>query len=195
MNRRQFIINSFKVGGIAALYNLGLSPKAIASWQDDLIGVISQKNTSVPPGCTKGAAIYSEATETNGAGVGADAIGQQFTPSGDCRLYSFEIVLGGISTGGNFTLRLGTSTDLTSYIEELTGSYPNGGGTVEIISVLNPYLTGSTTYYFGIIKTSGTTMMWRYNSAGSGGGVVAGSGWTMGGIGGHSKTGAVYKCA
>lgn len=191
MNRRQFIKQcglyvpaSLAIPSIARAFN-----PAVFEWF----------NASAPA-CTKDVSnlVMDQQVDDGDTALTAAAKGQSISYASPWSLYSIRLYFGYVPTGGTVTVRIGTSANLGTYIEEWAAVSVPSAGWVEFVSVLNSAYSASTTYYFGLIENSGDIYVGVDSSSPSYSGgayVPAGSTWAMGSPDtGIDMTAQVFKC-
>ena len=94
--------------------------------------------------------------------LGVDAYGQSFQVPATNGIYSIEVEAG-FANNASITVRIGTSTNLNTFIVEGTAS-GIGSGWTEIVVSTHPELSSGVTYYIGIIETSGD-FRWAYEAS------------------------------
>lgn len=85
------------------------------------------------------------------------AKGQSFVVPEDCLFSALQVMIDDGSAPQDLTLRIGTSSDLSSYLAEYTGSVIGTPGKwATILGDRSLHLSRETTYYLGLIKSSPT---------------------------------------
>ena len=135
------------------IFILIFSSVAFAGWQDDLIGVIAQKNAT--PVCVKdtGTLIYNQTSSTGSWALedGVQAAGQNVTAA-SFQLYSIKLYFND-NSGCSVTVRAGTTADLSTYVEEWANvAIGDGLADYEFISATNDTYTN---LYWGVIEYGG----------------------------------------
>ena len=111
-----------------------------------------------------------------------NCVGQQFSYGSNFNLYSIEIHFNNTSSCV-IDVRIGTTTDLSSYIEEWQDVAIAADGLYEFVSSSNDLYNASTTYYIGFMEESGTCEVFQdttsapYNKR-----HLAGTVWTLGAL-------------
>lgn len=96
-----------------------------------------------------------------------NVLGQSFTLAATKTVYAIK--LNGSGSSGVITFRIGSSSNLGTYLAEVTGvSMSNSGQTT--ITLSSPLSMAAGTYYFAISKTGGTiNLLWNNPSSYAGG--------------------------
>lgn len=127
--------------------------------------------------------------------LSANAVGQSVSYGSAWSLYSIETRFAAATSSCVYTVRIGTSSDLTTYVEEIANqSAPDGGGLHEALSVAHDSYN---TAYIGYVEVSGDCRILKDDTSPpySGGTYYApSSGWILGGSTAADLRINVYKC-
>ncbi|MHC4106134.1 MAG: hypothetical protein ACYSR9_14420 [Planctomycetota bacterium] len=150
--------------------------------------------------CTKGAAVMTDVVDDAGGILTVnDAIGQSISYASGWQLHSIDLHMAGLSENCVMSLKIGPDTTLGDDAYETWTSQNAGSGekTFTVTSVDNDSFSASTTYYVGIMETSGDCRI-RYDTGNEyAGGQYYGSdsSWTLGAaVGARDWDIQVYKC-
>ena len=105
---------------------------------------------STVSGCST---IVDSSTATGSTVSSWDSVGAKggtFSASAGDSICKFIVLANSIEGPHTLTLRLGTEVNLTTYLAEETTSVTASGTPIEIEFTIDPPISGSTTYYFGI---------------------------------------------
>ena len=114
--------------------------------------------------------------------AGATAEGQSWASGAGGQLAKFCVYGTDEGTNGTITCRIGTGTDLSSYMEEFVSGTISSDDWICWDSVDQDTFTASTTYYWGCIESSGDTGLGTDNTNpyADGKKIWGGTGWAMG---------------
>lgn len=151
---------------------------------------------STPAVCTKDTSnlVMNYDSWAGDAGLDGDVQGQSFSYASPFSLYSASIKFAGVSSLV-VTVRMGSSSDLSTYTEEWASVSIPADGFYEFVSAVNSACSASTLYYIGVILVSGTGY-WTYgtNEYADGTSMDHGSAWVLGSPGANDRIMKVNKC-
>jgi len=128
------------------------------------------------------------------AGLASNVQGQSFSYASPFSLYSASVKFAGVSSLV-VTVRMGSSSDLSTYTEEWANVSIPADGFYEFVSAINPACSASTQYYIGVIKVSGTGYVtYGTNGYADGTGMDQGTTWVLGSPGAYDWNMKVNKC-
>ena len=111
--------------------------------------------------CSTDTVNVSQESGATALGLATYAHGQEFQVSQNGQLSAIELYFS--TAGGDYEIRWGTSSDLSSPDETLTGTI-SATGYHKFVFTNKTAVTTSTTYYFGIMETVGTLAVYRDNT-------------------------------
>lgn len=153
--------------------------------------------------CTTDSELFESVSSTDSASSlhVTDARGNSFTVSEAIYLSKITVYLTASDGDDYATLRWGTSSNLGTYEDEVTGVLiPNGTNSVTFdIDNTTFELQTSTAYYFGIICTTGAANISRMSAGDYANGYMTwadGTGWDMAylGVNTYDTRFSIYKC-
>jgi hypothetical protein len=155
----------------------------------------------VDDGCTKDTSnLVMDYLDYNDSTMNltANATGQSISYGSEWNLHSIVLEFDPACSSCVVSVRIGTSTNLGTYVEEWANvNISNDGEQKEFLSVLNSTYSASTTYYVGWLEVSGTCVLDRDTSSpayAGGKGYESDSGWQLGGTLSYDASMSVYKC-
>ena len=150
----------------------------VVSADANYYGVIARKNA----GCTIPVSpdVFKDEHASENAISGSTAEGQSFDSGVGGRLGRICVWGIDVDTDPVFTLRIGTTDDLTTYMEEFTSGTLSTSDWVCFDSVDKDTFTGSTTYFWGAIEVSGDFALGYDTGTVTGTLIFNGTGWAMG---------------
>jgi hypothetical protein len=115
--------------------------------------------------------------------LSSNATGQSFEVSAGY-ISAIEIYIAYAPAGTEGELRIGSSTDLSTYLAAKTFSEPEAGW-LKVVFDSPVEVSASTTYYFGVAETAGDLRIQRDNDASYASGTIIyeGTGWALGSTG------------
>lgn len=135
-----------------------IAPLIAVLWASTAWGMLPGFNTVPVAGCSP-TTIASNTADGATLYGNIQVFGQSFTLSEATNVYSI-VVSGEATSGSTATLRIGTTSDLTSYLSELSTVSMNVDGETEFLFAA-PLSLSAGVYYFGISKVSGTIDLLR----------------------------------
>ncbi len=140
---------------------------------------------------------YKHEDITGESAAGANARGQSFQVSKAGKLSAIEVYFNHGGTNCDITMRWGTSNNLGSYTAEATGTVTEDGW-VKFTFGTKGDISAETTYFWGLIITSGANLTIRSDNIDPayayGTYYYADSGWNMGTTIGRDLAFRVYLC-